>query len=210
MGRVTFFSVDGLERGQVFQDLETPVMIGREEDNHIRLNDERVSRCHARVQEQQGKVIITDLDSTNGTRVNGHPVTVHVLQPGDQVLLGRCLLIFGSEQQLEQLADAVSAAGTGRETLAANPDEDEALHCPTMFNGPPPLPADLSALQTAEAADLIAYLHSELLGCLYTLQADKSGEARQRVHVSTSGWHRLQRLQIQMASYLKQISDPAE
>ena len=53
MGLVTFQAIDGLERGQTFRDLSTPVNIGREEDNQIRLNDDRISRFHAKVQEQQ-------------------------------------------------------------------------------------------------------------------------------------------------------------
>ena len=74
MSLVTFQVLEGLERGDVIRDLPTPVTIGREEDNHLRLNDVRVSRFHAKVQEDGGKIILTDLESTNGTRVNGHPV----------------------------------------------------------------------------------------------------------------------------------------
>ncbi|MGH7200430.1 MAG: FHA domain-containing protein, partial [Planctomycetaceae bacterium] len=51
-----------------------------------------------------GRVILTDLDSTNGTRVNGHPVQMRVLQPGDQLAIGRCLLIFGSDREIAERA----------------------------------------------------------------------------------------------------------
>ena len=82
MARITLSVLEGLERGKVYEDLETPVSIGREEDNRIQLNDERVSRIHAKLQEDRGDVILTDLNSTNGSRVNGHPVQLRVLQPG--------------------------------------------------------------------------------------------------------------------------------
>jgi predicted component of type VI protein secretion system len=88
MALVTLQVLEGLERGQVYAGIPTPVTIGREDDNHIRLNDERVSRFHAKIQEDNGRIILTDLDSTNGTRVNGHPVQMRVLQVGDQLSIG--------------------------------------------------------------------------------------------------------------------------
>ena len=82
MRTVTFQILDGVDKGRVFRDLAIPVTIGREEGNLLRLNDERVSRFHAKIQFDGGDVIITDLDSTNGTRVNGSPVQIRRLQPG--------------------------------------------------------------------------------------------------------------------------------
>lgn len=115
MARVTIQLLEGLERGQVYFELPTPVTIGREDDNTIRLNDERVSRFHAKIQEDGGKVILTDLDSTNGTRVNGHPVQMRVLQIGDQLSIGRCLLVFGSREQISRRAEERWGDEGGRE-----------------------------------------------------------------------------------------------
>jgi pSer/pThr/pTyr-binding forkhead associated (FHA) protein len=61
MAILTLSVLEGLERGLVYEDLETPVTIGREEDNVIQLNDERVSRVHAKLQEDRSQVILTDL-----------------------------------------------------------------------------------------------------------------------------------------------------
>jgi len=55
MTLVTISILEGLERGQTFHDLTPPVTIGREEDNVIQLNDERVSRVHAKLQEDRGQ-----------------------------------------------------------------------------------------------------------------------------------------------------------
>ena len=44
MALVTFQVIDGVDKGRVFLDLPTPVTLGREEGNTIRLNDERISR----------------------------------------------------------------------------------------------------------------------------------------------------------------------
>ena len=57
---VTLSVIEGLERGRIYQGLTSPIMIGREEDNDIQLNDERVSRVHAKIQEDRGQVILTE------------------------------------------------------------------------------------------------------------------------------------------------------
>src|SRR3954453_16875097 len=100
MPAVTFQVIEGIDKGRVFRELATPVTIGREEGNVLRLNDERVSRFQAKVQFDNGEVVITDLESTNGTRVNGNVVQIRRLKAGDQVGMGRSLLLFGSEQEI--------------------------------------------------------------------------------------------------------------
>src|SRR6202047_407125 len=100
MPPITFPVPEGISKGRVFRDLSTPVTIGREEGNLLRLNDERVSRFHARVQFDNGEMILTDLESTNGTRVNGTVVQIRRLRPGDRVGIGRSLLLFGSEAEI--------------------------------------------------------------------------------------------------------------
>src|SRR5579871_731724 len=101
VARITIQVLEGFERGRVYEDLPTPVTIGREEDNTIQLNDERVSRFHVKIQEDNGRVILTDLESTNGTRINGHPVQMRVLQFGDQLSIGRSILVYGSAGEID-------------------------------------------------------------------------------------------------------------
>lgn len=100
MTSVTFQVLEGIDKGRIFQDLPIPVTIGREEGNLLRLNDERVSRFHAKVQQDNGDIILTDLDSTNGTRVNGNVVQIRRLRPGDRVCIGRSILLFGSNTEI--------------------------------------------------------------------------------------------------------------
>src|SRR4051812_29049881 len=116
MPPVTFQVLEGIDKGRVFRELPTPVTIGREEGNVLRLNDERVSRFHAKVQFDNNEVILTDLESTNGTRVNGNVIQIRRLRPGDRVGVGRSLLLFGSEPEIAaRLAtlSGVSAAPQG-------------------------------------------------------------------------------------------------
>src|SRR5271166_800526 len=98
--KVTFQVVDGIDKGRLFRDLPVPFTIGREEGNLLRLNDERVSRFHAKIQFDNGEIILTDLESTNGTRVNGNVVQIRRLRHGDRVGIGRSLLLFGSEEEI--------------------------------------------------------------------------------------------------------------
>src|SRR5947199_6986579 len=110
MKTLTFQVVEGVDKGRVYRDLAIPVTIGREEGNLLRLNDERVSRYHAKVQFDNEDIILTDLDSTNGTRINGNPVQIRRLRPGDRVGLGRSVLMFGSNDEIAARAAAEKAA----------------------------------------------------------------------------------------------------
>ena len=100
MKTLTFQVIEGVDKGRIFRELPIPVTIGREEGNILRLNDERVSRFHAKVQQDDGDLILTDLESTNGTRVNGNVVQIRRLRIGDRITVGRSLLLFGSSEQI--------------------------------------------------------------------------------------------------------------
>src|SRR3984957_1337586 len=100
MAAVTFQIIEGIDKGRTFREMPTPITIGREEGNLLRLNDERVSRYHAKVQYDNGEIILTDLESTNGTRVNGNVIQIRRLRAGDQIGVGRSILLFGSEQEI--------------------------------------------------------------------------------------------------------------
>jgi len=100
MALVTLRIIDGPERGKIFEQIATPITIGREEGNSVRLNDERVSRFHAKIHEDNGAVLVTDLDSTNGTKVNGEVVQLWTLRAGDLLTLGRSAILVGSKDEI--------------------------------------------------------------------------------------------------------------
>jgi hypothetical protein len=82
---------DGVER--VIEVDGRPLTLGRSPDNGLVLDDPRVSRHHARLQARRGTLVISDLGSTNGSRVNGIRVDECVLGAGDRVVLGDTVLI---------------------------------------------------------------------------------------------------------------------
>src|SRR3984893_18895862 len=132
MPSVTFQVVDGSDKGRTFRELPTPVTIGREEGNVLRLNDERISRFHAKVQSDNGEIILTDLESTNGTRVNGNVVQIRRLRAGDRVGVGRSLLLFGTEAEIVARPAALSAAGASTRGLVDDEDLPATVHGKTV------------------------------------------------------------------------------
>ena len=99
---VTLKILEGIEKGKEFSRLTLPITIGRESDSDVQLNDDRISRAHVKLQDHSGRVILTDLGSTNGTRVNGHPVQMRVMQPGDVLLAGVLAALHGRGATLDQ------------------------------------------------------------------------------------------------------------
>jgi pSer/pThr/pTyr-binding forkhead associated (FHA) protein len=69
-----------------------PIRIGRAPDNDLVLADDRISRHHARIQGRGGVLVLTDLDSTNGSFVNGRRAQEVVLGDGDRLQFGRTVL----------------------------------------------------------------------------------------------------------------------
>ncbi len=68
--------------------------IGRLPESSIPLNDPKVSRHHADIRYDTDGYVLTDNNSTNGTRVNGTPIQRHRLQPGDVIEIGSVELRF--------------------------------------------------------------------------------------------------------------------
>ena len=82
------------------------ITIGRLPDNAVMIDNPAVSGHHARVFHEGNRVILEDLGSTNGTFVNGRPVTRHVLQHGDEVLVGKHQIVFDQNSAEPQPAGA--------------------------------------------------------------------------------------------------------
>ena len=78
------------------------MLLGREEGNVLHLNDERVSRYHAKVQSDNNEVILTDLESTNGTYLNEEQIAREsLLTNGDRIKVGPSILKFLSGADAE-------------------------------------------------------------------------------------------------------------
>jgi hypothetical protein len=71
-----------------------PVVIGRMPECEIVLADPNVSRRHAELRRVDDTVVVTDLGSTNGTRVNGTAVREQTLASGDEITVGSTTMVF--------------------------------------------------------------------------------------------------------------------
>jgi diguanylate cyclase (GGDEF)-like protein len=91
----------GTELGKRLELGVTPFEIGRSSNNDLFIDQESVSRHHARITYRDGNYSLADLDSTNGTYINDESVHERRLHDGDQVRIGRSILKFMTGENVE-------------------------------------------------------------------------------------------------------------
>ena len=214
MNSVTLRVIDGADRGRVFENLETPITIGREEGNSVQLNDERVSRFHLKVQVDHDKMVLTDLESTNGTRVNGEDIQLRILRYGDLIAVGRSVLLYGTREQImSRLAELKSGDAASGEALNSEEAEEfdlnwsnaSDLHTTLHALRPPELPDRMSPGQAAQLVELIEYFHIRLRNLVRSTVPEDESE---RQSIDQREWQQLLDLQSRLAEYLRQIGNP--
>jgi hypothetical protein len=235
--KVTFQIVDGIDKGRLFRDLPVPFTIGREEGNLLRLNDERVSRYHAKVQQDGSDLILTDLESTNGTRVNGHVVQIRRLRFGDRVALGRSLLLFGSDEEISARRATLRASiksllggalGGGQSqqgppTVHANPmaakceadcdfdlniKDEVVVSDGDLFIGKNRLPPLPQKLTPSQAARLAEILDFLHHHLTLTTENIRANDKRTEVTLNYSDWQGVLAVQNLLARYLRAVAEP--
>lgn len=114
--------------------VRTPIVnVGRADYNDVVVPDPSVSTSHAKLQRREGVWVLVDLDSTNGTFVDGERVKGDApLAPGATVRLGDVQLVF------EPTDDAVAAVKGGGTQVLRTP---HSMAPPGRPPGPPPAPA---------------------------------------------------------------------
>ena len=75
------------------------VTIGRDPSSNLCINDSNVSRAHAQLTDNGREVVLRDLNSTNGTTLNGRRVTDAVIRPGDIIHVGNSQVQLSEAQQ---------------------------------------------------------------------------------------------------------------
>jgi hypothetical protein len=114
----TYWLIDANQRlHEVTAD--APLSIGRGALNALILKDRLVSRTHARITFSPQGPVLTDRQSTNGTLVNGRPVDVILLKPGDVIQIGLSLFyVFqGTQTQAEAWLDRRARAHANKATI---------------------------------------------------------------------------------------------
>ncbi len=141
---------------------EKQIVIGRSGELDVVLAEDMVSRKHAKISTQGGKIVIEDLGSTNGTFVNGEKIKHARLKEGDRILIGTSILRLVPHvnnlqevderevrQKLEQAAAAHAAQTSGKTSLMAGSIQEI------------PLPDLLQLFHTAKKTGVLIVKHSQ-------------------------------------------------
>lgn len=80
------------------------VSIGRSPDNGLVIDNPAISHYHARVFEEEGRLMLEDFGSLNGTFVNGQRVKMVMLKPGDSVAIGKHTIVVSDSRDLDGFA----------------------------------------------------------------------------------------------------------
>ena len=216
MDPITLRIVDGADRGRVYTEFGPPITIGREEGNSIQLNDERVSRFHLKIQRDHDDLVLTDLASTNGTRVNGEETHLRILRHGDMISVGRSQLVYGSRTEINRRLQRIckaSQSGARKKPADADSGEWEQLVNQTdaqlrlLELDPPKLPSRLSPGQAAQLGEVLEFVHLQMRRMI---SAAKIEPRSTKVEMDIKQWHQLVDLQGRLAEYLRVIAIPEE
>jgi len=186
MTKITLRVLDGANRGEIYEDISLPITIGREEGNSIQLNDERVSRVHLRIQMDHDDLVLTDLDSTNGSRVNNEEVSLKILRHGDLVTIGRSTLVYGSRAEIQA---RLKKSGI-----------------PIFESTPPKLPERLSPGQAAQLSEVIDFLHHHVREIVSEAEVKPR---QQTIEITAEMWQQIVEVQARLAEYLDRIGQPS-
>lgn len=216
MQSITLRVIAGADRGKVFRDLTSPITLGREEGNLVQLNDERISRYHVKIQEEDGRLVVTDLDSTNGTKVNGNACNLKILKYGDTISIGRTVLLVGSKHQVAKWFEQVGSSSGNVESGDPAYDDDSydfdvestglAPQKPShLSHGDISLPRGLTTFQSAELRELLDQVHR---GVGITMDGATVNDKDNTVVIDQRSWQSLLMIQSAIAELIRTIEDP--
>ena len=141
MDEPRLIAIDGPRRGEVISLSEEDLSVGRGSSNGLSLESESVSRHHCVLKRHGGETKIIDLESLNGTFVNGVPVKERLLGHGDQIAVGDSLflLLIGeseadSHQEPAPSTTAIASPSEAVSPITSNPVElaEETASGPTV------------------------------------------------------------------------------
>lgn len=214
MQRITLRVISGADRGRVYREMAMPITIGREEGNVVQLNDERISRYHVKIQEDDERLVITDLDSTNGTRINGHVCSLKILRYGDTISVGRTVLLVGTREQVADWFDSGRDLTSSGPRIAAEADDDMDFDLSTGLAIPKlvtssshaiQIPRGLSPGQAAELRELLDHIHA---GLRTVTEGAAVNEKDSTATIDIRAWQNFLMTQSELAEMIREIEDP--
>lgn len=165
----TLHVLQGPDKGRVYGTGQEPAVIGRTTDQ-IQLTDNSASRRHAEIRPENGHWILTDLNSSNGTYLNGRRIVSPTqLKHGDQIKVGSSLMVFGGDESdggfsaADALGDMVELGAAGEEGESSILSAVDASEDSVILQ--PPETAD------AVAAWNVVYRIAEMMGTIESVDA---------------------------------------
>jgi Nif-specific regulatory protein len=136
--------IAGPLKDSVFELGGAELSVGRDSTNLVRLADSLLSRRHCRVTRAREGFLLTDLDSLNGTFVNGRPVREHLLADGDRIDVGESRMVFLTGERGPEMLPSNPVALSDREmtahtTVRLKVDEARYLRPEAAWPEPPAL-----------------------------------------------------------------------
>ena len=110
------YIMEGREESRSIDLKDTPIFIGRSSDNDIQIKDKTVSRKHLKIFIRENRYYIEDLESKNGTYVNGEqirPGREIEIDEGHPIVIGMCVLCVG-EGCLDAVKDYLDSIDVGK------------------------------------------------------------------------------------------------
>lgn len=143
------------------------IIIGRGGELDIVLVEDMVSRKHAKISTLEGKVVIVDLGSTNGTFVNGEKIKKARLKEGDRVLIGTSILklIPAAESTVDQNASGEDLNRLLQEAAAKAPAQGQTGMSGSL--GEVALPDLLQLFSTSKKTGILSITNGEDAGRIY-------------------------------------------
>ena len=114
---------EGPDAGREYT-IEQAAILGRLNSNDIPIQDANASREHAKIYKQGNRFAIVDLNSTNGTMVNGQRVTKRVLKEGDEIGIGLVKLRFELNEEEKPQAPGAGKRMSLDEAFDKGQEED--------------------------------------------------------------------------------------
>lgn len=114
VSKATLLIIQGIDQGARFEIGDEDTGLGRGVQNTIRLHDTEASRSHAKLQCVNGTFVLNDQNSSNGTYVNGQPIRSRELSSGDQIQIGRTVMLFSANaatDETRRFADRIELRG---------------------------------------------------------------------------------------------------
>ena len=113
------YILTGEDKGRSFELKKRPIYVGRSSKNDVRIKDKGVSRRHLRIVPREGRYFIEDLQSTNGTFVDGaqiNPGTGFEVKKGVPIVMGMSVICLG-EKCLEDVMPFLDSMGAPKERI---------------------------------------------------------------------------------------------